>query len=166
MAQGMLIKGAAALPVFSIVYSHAVLDSAKLTSAFGLRQHPITGEQKMHGGVDLAEAEGKPVYAPAAGTVTRAEDTEGYGNLVETAAGETTLRFGQLQAMNVKPGDMVAPGEVIAALGQSGKATGPHLHLEVWRGGAPVDPQAEEGLVLAGTLRVPASVTAVPGVLE
>ncbi|MBU3921638.1 MAG: M23 family metallopeptidase, partial [Alphaproteobacteria bacterium] len=111
-------------------------------------------------------AEGKPVYAPAAGTVTRAEDTEGYGNLVETAAGETTLRFGQLQAMNVKPGDMVAPGEVIAALGQSGKATGPHLHLEVWRGGAPVDPQAEEGLVLAGTLRVPASVTAVPGVLE
>jgi murein DD-endopeptidase MepM/ murein hydrolase activator NlpD len=153
-AQGMLIKGASSLPVSGLAYSHAVLDKAKLTSAFGLRMHPITGEQKLHGGVDLAEEEGKPVYAPAAGTVTRAEFTEGYGNLVEVASGNTTLRFGQLESMSVKPGDTVTPGKVLGAVGQTGKATGPHLHFEVIRDGVPVDPQAEEGLVLAETLRV------------
>lgn len=153
-AQGMLIKGASALPVSGLVYSHAVLDKAKLTSGFGLRIHPITGEQKLHGGVDLAEEEGKPVYAPAAGTVTRAEFTEGYGNLVEVASGNITLRFGQLESMNVKPGDTVTPGATLGAVGQTGKATGPHLHFEVIRDGVPVDPQAEEGLVLAQTLRV------------
>jgi murein DD-endopeptidase MepM/ murein hydrolase activator NlpD len=156
-AQGMLIKGAPAAASSSVVYAHPVLDKAKLTSTFGSRNHPITGELKFHNGVDLAEEEGKPVYAPAAGTVTRAEFTEGYGNLVEiAAAGGTTLRFGQLQSMNVATGDAVTPGETIAALGQSGKATGPHLHFEVWRAGAPVDPQAEDGLVLAETLRLSA----------
>lgn len=154
IAQGMLIKGATALPVSGLVYSHAVLDKAKLTSAFGVRIHPITGEQKLHSGVDLAEEEGKPVYAPAAGTITRAEFTEGYGNLVEVVSGNTTLRFGQLESMNVKPGDTVTPGATLGAVGQTGKATGPHLHFEVIRDGVPVDPQAEEGLVLADTLRV------------
>lgn len=154
--QGMLIKGAASVPASRLAYSHPVLDKAKLTSTFGMRKHPITGEQKLHSGVDLADEEGKPVYAPASGTVTRAEYDEGYGNLVEVAAGTTTLRFGQLQSMNVAAGDTVAPGQTIGALGQSGKATGPHLHFEVIRGGQPVDPQTVDGLVLAETLQLTA----------
>lgn len=162
LAQGLLIRGpsivAAASPVAAeaarVAYTHPVLDKAKLTSAFGIRTHPVTGEKKLHGGTDLAEKLGAPVYAPAAGTVTRAEYNEGYGNLVEVAAGATTLRFGQLDAMNVKAGEIVAPGTVIGTLGQSGQATGPHLHLEVWRGGERVDPQTEEGLVLARELKV------------
>ena len=161
-AQGMLIKGGAAPLASPVNYSHPVLDTARLTSTFGTRKHPITGEQKLHGGVDLAEKEGRPVYAPTTGTVTRAEYDKGYGNLVEIIAGDTTLRFGQLETMKVKAGDTVTPGETIATLGQSGQATGPHLHFEVIRGGERIDPQAEEGLVLAETLRVPASAPAAP----
>lgn len=159
LAQGMLIKGAAVLPVSAVAYTHPVLDKAKLTSTYGERKHPITGEMKYHNGVDLAEEKGKAVYAPMAGTVTRAEFKEGYGNFVEVVAGDTALRFGQLETMKVKPGDTVTPGETIATLGQSGQATGPHLHLEVWRAGVPVDPQAEDGLVLARELKVPAGAT-------
>ncbi|WP_321490750.1 M23/M56 family metallopeptidase [uncultured Hyphomonas sp.] len=158
LAQGMLIKGAAAAPGAEISYSHAVLDKARLTSAFGLRKHPITGEMKSHGGVDLADAKGVPVYAPAAGAITFAAEKGAYGHLVEMqAGGDTVLRFAQLDAMKVKAGDVVKPGDVIGTLGESGQATGPHLHFEVWRGGIAVDPQAEEGLVLADDLFVMSS---------
>ncbi|MEH6742235.1 peptidoglycan DD-metalloendopeptidase family protein [Hyphomonas sp.] len=152
LAQGSLIRGAAILPADAIAYSHAVLDKAKLTSAFGMRKHPVSGEAKEHKGVDLAEEEGKPVYAPVAASVTRAEMTRGYGNLVEISAGNTVLRFGQLKDIKVSAGQSVSAGTVIGSLGQSGQATGPHLHLEVWRDGAAVDPMAEQGLVLADSL--------------
>ena len=158
VAQGMLIKGAAAAPGADISYSHAVLDKARLTSAFGLRKHPITGETKNHNGVDLAAAKGVPVYAPAAGVITSAAEKGAYGNLVEMqAGGQTVLRFAQLDTMKVKTGDAVKPGDVIGTLGESGQATGPHLHFEVWRGGSVVDPQAEEALVLAESLFVTSS---------
>ena len=155
IAQGLLIKGAAPALSASLDYSHPVLDKAKLTSSFGERKHPVTGELKLHRGVDLAEEEGKPIYAPVAASVTRAEFSEGYGNFVELAApAGTTLRFAQMKDMQVKPGDIVAPGTVLGTIGQTGQATGPHLHLEVWRAGAPLDPESEKGLVLAETLRV------------
>lgn len=155
IAQGLLIKGAAPTLSASLDYSHPVLDKAKLTSSFGERKHPVTGELKLHRGVDLAEEEGKPVYAPVAASVTRAEFSEGYGNFVELAAAAgTTLRFAQMKDMQVKPGDIVAPGAVLGTIGQTGQATGPHLHLEVWRGGEALDPESEKGLVLAETLRV------------
>lgn len=154
VAQGMLIKGAPAASS-SVVYGHAVLDKAKLTSAFGVRHHPVTGEQKQHTGVDLAEELGKPVYAPAGGVVAKSEYSEGYGNFVVVASGDTSFRFAQLEETRVAAGDTVQAGDVVGTLGQSGKyATGPHLHFEVWRGEEAVDPQAEEGLVLADTLRV------------
>lgn len=155
IAQGLLIKGASPALVAAAGYSHPVLDKAKLTSSFGERTHPITGERKLHRGVDLAEEIGKPVYAPIAGSVVRAEYSEAYGNVVDVAVpGGTLLRFAQLDSFSVAPGDAVTPGTVIGALGQSGQATGPHLHLEVWRGETPVDPETVDGLVLAETLRV------------
>lgn len=157
LAQGVLIRGPAkAVAETTIIYTHPVLDKAKLTSVFGLRKHPITGEQKLHGGTDLADKLGAPVHSPMDGTVTRAEFLEGYGNLVEVTAGTSALRFGQLDTIKVKAGDKVEPGTVIGTLGQSGQATGPHLHLEVWRGGERVDPQAVKGLVLARELKVAA----------
>ncbi|MEZ5998794.1 MAG: peptidoglycan DD-metalloendopeptidase family protein [Hyphomonas sp.] len=158
LAQGMLIKGAAAGPGTGTVYSHALLDEAKLTSPFGVRKHPITGETKKHAGVDLAFAEGVPVYAPATGTVTKAEMKDAYGNMVELALpGDTVMRFAQLKEMDVAAGDAVSAGDVIGLMGQSGQATGPHLHFELWRAGATVDPEDEPGLVLATKLHRPAA---------
>ena len=152
LAQGSLIRGAAALPAATVNYTHPILDKAKLTSAFGMRTHPITGEEKLHRGIDLAEEAGKPIYAPTSAIVTRAEMTKGYGNLVEITAGNTILRFGQLQDIKVAVGQTVSGGTIVGTLGQSGQATGPHLHLEVWRDGSAVDPMAEEGLELAKSL--------------
>jgi len=158
IAQGLLIRSpATATAATTVTYAHPVLDRAELTSAFGLRKHPITGEQKLHGGTDLADKLGAAVHSPMDGTVTRAEFLEGYGNLVEVTAGTSALRFGQLDTIKVKAGDTVEPGTVIGTLGQSGQATGPHLHLEVWRGGERVDPQAVKGLVLARELKVAAA---------
>lgn len=157
IAQGLLIKGAAPTLVTGTTYTHPVLEKAKLTSSFGERKHPVTGELKLHRGVDLAEEEGKPVYAPAAGSIVRADFSEGYGNFVDLAvpAGHT-LRFAQLQEIRVAAGDQVGPGATLGTLGQTGQATGPHLHLEVWRDGKPVDPELESGLVLAETLNIAA----------
>jgi len=155
LAQGMLIKGAAAAPGAELVYSHAVLDEATLTSAFGKRKHPITGELDWHNGVDLAAPEGAPVYAPTGGIVTKSELTEGYGNIVVLrGAGDRQYRFGQLQERKVEEGDIVSPGDILGLVGQTGRATGPHLHFEVWHGEKPDDPRAEEGLKLADYLLV------------
>lgn len=155
LAQGMLIKGAAAAPGAELVYSHAVLDRATLTSAFGKRKHPITGEMGWHNGVDLAAQEGAPVYAPTGGIVTKSEMTEGYGNLVVLrGAGDWQYRFGQLQELKVKEGDVVNPGDIVGLVGQTGQATGPHLHFEVWHREKPDDPRAEEGLKLADYLLI------------
>ena len=153
LAQGMLIKGAAAAPGAELVYSHAVLDEATLTSAFGIRAQRITGKPGWHNGTDLAAQEGSPVYAPTGGIVTKSGMTEGYGNLVVLrGAGDRQYRFGQLQELKVKEGDVVNPGDIVGLVGQTGQATGPHLHFEVWHGEKPDDPQAEEGLVLADSL--------------
>lgn len=158
LAQGMLIKGAAAGPATTVTYSHAVLDKATLTSAFGMRKHPITKENGWHNGIDLAAPEGTPVYAPTGGTVTKSAMTEGYGNLVVLkGAGDRQYRFGQLQVLKVKEGDVVSPGDVVGLVGQTGQATGPHLHFEVWHGNKPDDPMEESGLVLADHLVIMAS---------
>ena len=153
LAQGAVMKGDA-VPS-SVVYSHAVLDKAKLTSAFGARFDPISGEVKVHQGVDLAEEIGKPVYAPADGLVQSAAEADGYGKRIDLALDdETIMRFAQLSEMLVEEGDQVRAGDVIGKLGMSGRATGPHLHLELWRGKTAWDPEAEEGLVLANALRI------------
>ena len=152
IAQGIAIKGNA-LPE-APVYTHAVLDKAKLTSAFGPRIHPISKQRQVHRGVDLAEEIGKPVYAPADGTVMIAGEKGAYGNLIALrVSADTILRFAQLDSMNVKAGETVQAGQIVGTLGASGAATGPHLHLEVWRGETSVDPEKEPGLVLAPVLR-------------
>jgi murein DD-endopeptidase MepM/ murein hydrolase activator NlpD len=158
LAQGMLIKGAAAAPGAELTYSHAVLDKATLTSAFGVRTNPITGKPGWHNGTDLAAPKGSPVYAPAAGIVSFAGERDGYGNLVEVMmAGDERVRFGKLSAVSVAAGDLVKPGQIIGEVGTTGESTGPHLHFEVWHGDKPDDPQEEEGLVLADSLVIMSS---------
>lgn len=117
------------------------------TAAFGLRTDPIDGTEKFHTGVDLAAPTGTPIVAVKDGIVRRAGLRGGYGNAVEIDHGDgmTTL-YGHASSLAVKDGDVVHAGQTIAAVGQTGRATGPHLHFEVRMDGTPRDPSRMRGL--------------------
>lgn len=101
------------------------------TSNFGPRSDPFTGGTAMHSGMDFRGETGTPVRAAGAGQVLRAEVAGGYGNLVELDHGNgLTTRYGHLSAFDVKPGQIVAAGQVIGRVGSTGRSTGPHLHYE------------------------------------
>jgi murein DD-endopeptidase MepM/ murein hydrolase activator NlpD len=113
-----------------------------VTSDFGWRNHPIDGVEKFHTGVDLRGAEGTPIEAAAAGTVLSAGLRGGYGNVVEIDHGHgVTTLYAHASAVAVQPGDHVQRGQEVAQVGQTGHATGPHLHFEVRVEGHPVDPR-------------------------
>ena len=103
----------------------------------------MTGEPQWHGGIDLASARGRVVGAAGRGYVVRAGWMAGYGLLVEVRhPGEVTTRYGHLSALLCGPGDAVDAGQPVGLVGQTGLATGPHLHFEVWQHGQPSDPLA------------------------
>lgn len=112
-----------------------------LTSRFGYRLNPFTGKSAMHAGLDVAAAPGSPVYAPADGVVSFASYDESYGKLVSIDHGYgVTTRFGHNSQVYVHVGQRVSKWDVIAAVGNTGRSTGPHLHYEVRINGTPVDP--------------------------
>jgi murein DD-endopeptidase MepM/ murein hydrolase activator NlpD len=113
----------------------------RVTSPFGLRQDPFDGRLTRHAGVDLAGREGDLIRAVAGGVVRRAGELGGYGMAVEIDHGDglTTL-YGHASELLVRDGDRVTPGQSIARIGHSGRATGDHLHFELRQGGRPVDP--------------------------
>ena len=114
-----------------------------VTSGFGFRDHPITGDHRFHTGVDLRAAEGAPIRAAAEGVVKSAGPRGGYGNAVEIDHGDgTSTLYAHASALLVKPGQRVTRGEAVALVGQTGQATGPHLHFELRRHDHPVDPMA------------------------
>ncbi len=113
----------------------------RITSPFGQRQDPFSGHLARHDGVDLAGDEGAEVRAVAAGVVRRAGSRGGYGNAVEIDhGGGLTTVYGHASELLVRDGERVTPGQPIARVGHSGRATGPHLHFEVRAGGRPIDP--------------------------
>ena len=121
----------------------APLDYLKVTSSFGMRRHPILGFTRMHQGVDFAAREGAPVLAAADGVITQAGPEGGYGNLLRIRhAGGWATGYAHLSrfAPGIAPGARVLRGEVIAFVGHTGLATGPHLHFEVSLDGAKLDP--------------------------
>jgi len=112
-----------------------------LTSRFGYRMSPFTGKATMHAGLDIAAAPGSPVYAPADGVVSYAGYDQGYGKLVSIDHGYgVSTRFGHTSQVYVQVGQKVSKWDVIAAVGNTGRSTGPHLHYEVRINGTPVDP--------------------------
>lgn len=112
-----------------------------LTSRFGYRMSPFTGKATMHAGLDIAAAPGSPVYAPADGVVSFAGYDQGYGKLVSIDHGYgVTTRFGHTSQIYVQVGQKVSKWDVVAAVGNTGRSTGPHLHYEVRINGTPVDP--------------------------
>ncbi|MDG0817118.1 M23 family metallopeptidase [Bdellovibrio svalbardensis] len=112
-----------------------------LTSRFGYRSSPFSGKSVLHAGLDIAAAPGSPVYAPADGVVTFASYDEGYGKLVSVDHGYgVSTRFGHMSQIYVQVGQRVNKWDVLGAVGNTGRSTGPHLHYEVRINGTPVDP--------------------------
>ena len=113
-----------------------------VTSDFGERLDPYTAERMMHRGLDIATPTGDPVVAPSDGTVTFAGTEEGYGKVLILDHGNgVKTRYGHLSAIYVKPGQHVKEGARVAAVGNTGRSTGPHLHYEVRVNGVAENPR-------------------------
>lgn len=121
-------------------------NSYQITSTYGNRKHPISGEIKFHRAIDLKAQAGTDVYSAADGIVKLAQNsyTPGQGNGkyidIEHANGFLT-RYTQLSDIVVKEGQEVKKGDIIGKVGSSGLSTGPHLHFEIWKDGEHVNPQ-------------------------
>lgn len=112
-----------------------------ITSRFGYRISPFTGKTALHAGLDIAAAPGSPVYAPADGVVVFASYDESYGKLITIDYGYGVVtRFGHLSQIYVQTGQRVSKWDVVGAVGNTGRSTGPHLHYEVRINGTAVDP--------------------------
>lgn len=111
-----------------------------VTSAFGLRVHPVTGERKLHDGVDIAAACGTQVPTVGAGVVTRAGHHGPYGLQVEVAHGDSATSYSHLSSVAVEVGRRLGAGTVVGRVGSTGMSTGCHLHFMTIVGGRPVDP--------------------------
>lgn len=113
-----------------------------VTSDFGHRLDPYTSERTMHKGLDIAAGFGAPVVAPADGTVVFAATEGGYGNVLVIDHGyNIKTRYGHLSEILVKAGQKVKRGDRVAATGNTGRSTGPHLHYEVRVNGIPENPR-------------------------
>jgi len=117
-----------------------------ISSYFGQRMDPFSGEEAMHKGIDFATEAGADVLAVASGIVTWSGPREGYGNLIEINHGNGyTTRYAHNAATLVSVGDTVQRGEAVALVGSTGRSTGPHVHFEVLRDGTKIDPMAYIG---------------------
>jgi murein DD-endopeptidase MepM/ murein hydrolase activator NlpD len=121
-----------------------------VTSGFGWRKDPFTGASRFHAGVDIRASYGRDVASVGPGRVVSAGVQGGYGKsvVVEHAPGLRT-RYAHLSSIDVTVGESVADGAVIGKVGQSGRATGPHLHFEVLENGHAVNPKAGGRLLAA-----------------
>lgn len=112
-----------------------------ITSGFGNRISPFTGQKEFHSGLDISNAPGTKIIAPANGHVSIAAEKLYIGNLVviDHDHGRVT-QYGHLKEILVNPGQEVKRGDVIGLVGNTGRSTGPHLHYEVLINGTPVNP--------------------------
>lgn len=125
-----------------VPYRKPVIGVVEFTSGFGVRSDPFLGRPAMHTGLDFRAATGDPVRATANGKVASSGWQGGYGRMVEIDHGNgLSTRYGHLSEINVKVGDIVKIGQVIGAVGSTGRSTGPHLHYETRIDGDAVDPQ-------------------------
>ena len=109
----------------------------QITSRFGLRENV---EPKYHTGIDIAEDQGTIIYAAMEGTVELVSGEGSYGNHFKITNGEVTTLYAHCKTVYVKEGDYVKQGEKVAEVGETGNATGPHLHFEIIRNGQLVNP--------------------------
>jgi murein DD-endopeptidase MepM/ murein hydrolase activator NlpD len=132
---GMAATSAVAVP------SRKPIDAMKLSSAYGMRVHPVTGRLARHNGIDIPAPHGTPIYATADGIVGRAQRLGGYGLYVELEHGNNIqTRYGHMSSFSVTSGQRVKKGDIIGYVGSTGRSTGNHLHYEVRIAGTPVNP--------------------------
>ena len=115
--------------------------STYVTSAFGMREHPLFGDERPHSGIDISGSAGSEVLAADSGTVAVATYSSSYGNYVTIyhSNGDYTL-YAHMSSLAVAAGQNVTQGDVIGYVGSTGWATGPHLHFEIRVNGSTVDP--------------------------
>ena len=120
------------------------INGARLSSAFGMRKHPIDGYNKMHRGTDFAAPMGTPIMASGSGVVKRARWCGGGGNCVKikhNSTYETIYAHMKSFAKGIKEGVRIKQGQIIGYVGSTGKSTGPHLHYEVIKNGKKINSQ-------------------------
>lgn len=117
------------------------VETGYFSSNFGYRIDPFNGRSAFHAGVDFIAAPGSPIVAAAGGVVSAAEWHNEYGNVIDINHDNgLTTRYAHLAQKMVKQGDVVLKGQQIGTLGQTGRATGPHLHFEVRENSVPLNP--------------------------
>lgn len=138
------LDGTGAQPVATTgisVPSRMPLEGSRLTSNYGMRNHPVLGGRRAHSGVDLAAPTGTPVYATADGIVGRANWFSSYGLFIQIEHGANLqTRYAHLSKLAVADGQRVRKGDLIGYVGSTGRSTGPHLHYEVRVNGKAVNP--------------------------
>jgi len=114
-----------------------------ISSYFGWRNSPFTGQRSYHSGIDMACSTGTSIYAALAGTVTTAGWSDTYGNyvIVRHHSGYKTL-YAHMSKINVSVGQYVTTSSIIGKVGSTGLSTGPHLHFTVYKNGVAVNPQS------------------------
>ncbi len=113
-----------------------------ITSHYGMRKDPFTGKMTMHKGMDIAAEEGVSVYPVGKGKVIFAGVKAGFGNMVEIEHSLTVVsRYSHLKKSLVEVGQMVEKTDIIAQVGNTGRSTGPHLHLEIAFNGETANPR-------------------------
>jgi murein DD-endopeptidase MepM/ murein hydrolase activator NlpD len=115
----------------SAIAIYPLTNPATITSKFGWRTHPLTGNRRFHSGIDIAAPSGAPVVATGSGIVISAGWNGGYGKAIVIQHNDTqqTL-YGHLSEISVQPGQKIDRGTVIGLVGSTGNSTGPHLHFE------------------------------------
>lgn len=109
-------------------------------SGFGYRIHPVYKKRKLHTGIDFPAPKGTPILATSYGTVSKVGLTRGYGLYVKQESGPFSTLYAHCSRVLVEKGETVAVGDTIALVGETGTATGTHLHFEVHYKGLRLDP--------------------------
>lgn len=136
-----VIEGAS-LTEYPVAVQGVLPTCGRISSKFGFRDDPFTGERKFHGGMDIATPTGTPIAAVYGGRVIKAVESDtGYGNhiIIRHSDGLITI-YGHCSKLLVETGTVVRAGEIIAEVGSTGNSTGPHLHFEARINGVKVSP--------------------------
>jgi len=134
----VLITNSTYIPTY--IFAWPLQGNGSITSGYGYRHDPKTGEWKLHGGTDIAAPTGTPILASADGVVIAATWHNSYGYYVKIQHNDTfATLYGHCSALHVTTGQQVKQGQIIADVGQTGYATGPHVHFEVYVQGVRVD---------------------------